>query len=62
MDILLMLKTENSLGWTNNRLETLEHRFSEIKRQINKKQTETQRGKKNKKNKKLRYLEHNQMA
>lgn len=52
MDILLMLKTENSLGWTNNRLETLEHRFSEIKRQINKKQTETQRGKKNKKNKK----------
>lgn len=52
MDILLMLKTENSLGWTNNRLETLEHRFSEIKRQINKKQTETQRGEKNKKNKK----------
>lgn len=62
MDILLMLKTENSLGWANNRLETLEHRFSEIKRQINKKQTETQRGKKTKRTKKLRYLEHNQMA
>lgn len=51
MDILLMLKTENSLGWTNNRLETLEHRFSEIKRQINNKQTNTE-GKKYKKNKK----------
>lgn len=45
-------KIENSLGWTNNRLQTSEYGFSEIKRQINRKHKVKHRGKKEQKEQK----------